>query len=130
VGALVGAFAALMGMGADAARSQAGMIYPTHGWQMGSPAGVGLDEKTLADLDVDLGAGKERLIDSFQVFRCGKEVFERKYAHDYASIYGKEAKTKGPLNARLTVRTTISIRPGIPTTTGRIYIPCSRSARR
>ena len=78
------------------------MIWPTHGWQMGSPASVGLDEKTLADLDVDLGASKEGLIDSFQVFRCGKEVFERRYAHDYASIYGKEAKTKGPLNARLT----------------------------
>ncbi len=102
VGVLVGAFAAHMAMGADDARSQAGMIWPTHGWQMGSPAGVGLDEKTLADLDVDLGAGKEGLIDSFQVFRCGKEVFERKYAHDYANIYGKEAKTKGPLNARLT----------------------------
>ena len=102
VGVLVGAFATLMGMGADDARSQAGMIWPTLGWQMGSPASVGLDERTLADLDVDLGAGKEGLIDSFQVFRCGKEVFERKYAHDYASIYGKEAKTKGPLNARLT----------------------------
>ena len=99
---LMGAFAVLMGMGADDARSQGGVIWPTDGWQMGSPAGVGLDEKTLADLDGDLGAGKEGLIDSFQVFRCGKEVFERTYAHDYASIYGNEAKTKGPLNARLT----------------------------
>ena len=42
------------------------------------------------------------LVDSLQVFRCGQEVFERKYAHDYGHIYGKEAKTKGPLNARLT----------------------------
>ena len=36
------------------------------------------------------------------MFRCGKEVFARKYTHDYAQIYGKEAKTRGPLNARLT----------------------------
>ncbi|MGC1388652.1 MAG: serine hydrolase, partial [Steroidobacteraceae bacterium] len=42
------------------------------------------------------------LVDSFQVFRCGREVFERKYAHDYSKIYATEAKTKGPLNARLT----------------------------
>jgi CubicO group peptidase (beta-lactamase class C family) len=49
-----------------------------------------------------LSAGKYGLVDSFQVFRCGEEVFERKFPHDYASIYGKEAKTKGPLNARLT----------------------------
>jgi CubicO group peptidase (beta-lactamase class C family) len=36
------------------------------------------------------------------VHRCGREVFSRKYEHDYAEIYGKEAKTRGPLNARLT----------------------------
>jgi CubicO group peptidase (beta-lactamase class C family) len=41
-------------------------------------------------------------VDSFAVFRCGKEVFAREYDHDYAKIYGKEAKTRGPLNARLT----------------------------
>ena len=42
------------------------------------------------------------LVDSFQVFRCGAEAFARKYPHDYGQIYGKEAKEKGPLNARLT----------------------------
>jgi CubicO group peptidase (beta-lactamase class C family) len=29
-------------------------------------------------------------------------VFDRKYSHDYGKIYGKEAKTRGPLNAHLT----------------------------
>jgi hypothetical protein len=38
------------------------------------------------------------LVDSFQVFRCGTEVFARKYVHDYSQIYVKEAKTKGPLS--------------------------------
>jgi len=42
------------------------------------------------------------LVDSFEVFRCGSEVFKRKYAHNYAQIYAQEARTKGPLNARLT----------------------------
>ena len=46
--------------------------------------------------------GKYSLVDSFQVFRCGEQVFERQYAHEYASIYAKEAKIRGPLNARLT----------------------------
>jgi len=78
--------------------------WPTHGWQQGTPAGVGLDEHTLLGLDADIAAGKYGLIDSVQVFRCGEEVFERKYSHDYSSIYGKEARTKGPLNARLTGR--------------------------
>jgi len=65
---------------------------------------VGLDETVLASLDNDIAKGKYSLVDSFQVFRCGSEVYSRKYLHDYAKLYGKEAKTKGPLNARLTGR--------------------------
>jgi CubicO group peptidase (beta-lactamase class C family) len=78
--------------------------WPTKGWPKGTPASVGLDEAVLASFDADLAHGKYMLVDSFQVFRCGTEVFARKYAHDYGAIYGKEAKTKGPLNARLTGR--------------------------
>jgi CubicO group peptidase (beta-lactamase class C family) len=78
--------------------------WPTQGWQRQTPASVGLDEQTLQELDAAIAAGTYALVDSFQVFRCGKEVFERKYSHDYASIYGKEARTRGPLNARLTGR--------------------------
>lgn len=78
--------------------------WPTRGWAHGSPASVGLDETVLAGLDKDLANGKYSLVDSFDVFRCGEEVYSRKYEHDYATIYSKEAKTKGPLNARLTGR--------------------------
>jgi Beta-lactamase len=77
-------------------------IWPTKSWPKGTPASVGVDEKVLADFDADLARGKYTLIDSFRVFRCGTEVFARKYPHDYGQIYAKEAKTKGPLNARLT----------------------------
>jgi CubicO group peptidase (beta-lactamase class C family) len=76
--------------------------WPTHGWAKAASASVGLDEKVLAALDADLAKGKYLLVDSFAVFRCGTEVFERTYAHDYGTIYGKEAKTVGPLNAHLT----------------------------
>src|SRR6267154_3268316 len=76
--------------------------WPALEWAQSTPEKVGLDEGTLAALDADLKSGKYPLVDSFAVFRCGKEVFARKYAHDYAQIYGKEAKTRGPLNARLT----------------------------
>jgi len=78
--------------------------WPTHGWQHKTPASVGLDEAVLAALDKDLAGGKYSLVDSFQVFRCGAEVYSRKYPHDYAKLYSKEAKTRGPLNARLTGR--------------------------
>ena len=76
--------------------------WPTLAWRQGTPVSVGLDEKVLAALDADLGKGKYSLVDSFTVVRCGTDVFERTYAHDYGAIYGKEAKTRGPLNAHLT----------------------------
>lgn len=78
------------------------VTWPTKGWPKGTPGIAGLDEGVLARFDADVASGKYMFIDSFQVFRCGTEVFARKYAHDYGQIYGKEAKTKGPLNARLT----------------------------
>ena len=76
--------------------------WPTHGWAQDTPASVGLNEKVLAAFDADLGSGKYLLVDSLEVFRCGKEVYQRKYHHDYGQIYGKEAKVRGPLNAHLT----------------------------
>jgi hypothetical protein len=67
-----------------------------------SAAALGIDPAPLASLDHDIETGKLKLIDSLLVMRCGEVVFDRKYSHDYASIYSKEAHTKGPLNARLT----------------------------
>jgi len=91
-----------MAYGADSTGAKS--PWPTHGWNQRSPASVGLDESILASLDNDIAKGKYSLVDSFQVFRCGSEVYSRNYAHDYAKLYGKQAKTKGPLNARLTGR--------------------------
>jgi len=91
----------LQAAGSIAATNSA-VIWPTKGWPKATPESVGLDENVLKSFDADLASGKYMLVDSFAVFRCGKEVFARKYPHDYAQIYGKEAKTKSPLNARLT----------------------------
>lgn len=79
-------------------------IWPAREWQQGTAASVGLDGDALESLDHDLATGTYGLVDSFEVFRCGREVFKRRYAHDYGKIYAKEAVTKGPLNARLTGR--------------------------
>jgi len=94
----------MVALGADkpAAATGSDSIWPAKTWPKGTPASLGLDEELLASFDADLARGKYMLVDSFQLFRCGKEVFARKYAHDYGQIYGKEAKTRGLLNARLT----------------------------
>src|SRR5580704_6157467 len=77
-------------------------LWPKKTWVQATPASVGLDETVLNSFDEDLSAGKYGLVDSLSVFRCGKQVYAKKYPHDYAQIYGKEAKVKGPLNARVT----------------------------
>src|ERR1700728_1884236 len=69
-----------------------------------SPASVAIDAEPLAALDADIASAKFPLVDSLLVMRCGEMVFDRRYPHDYAATYGKEAHTKGPLNARLTGR--------------------------
>src|ERR1700675_3732996 len=78
-----------------------GGTWPTQGWTKATPTSVGLDEKVLSTFDAELGTGKDALVDSFGVYRCGKSVFARTYAHDYGQIYAKEAKARGPLNAHL-----------------------------
>lgn len=71
-------------------------------WPTAAPQKVGIDPAPLAALDADFASGKYPDVDSMLVIRCGKNVYERKYSHDYGKIYYKEAHTKGPLNARLT----------------------------
>ena len=101
-GILLATLTVLACIGVGDVKAGQGIPWPTAGWQQATPASVGLDEKTLLALDADIAVGKYSLVDSFQVFRCGEQVFERQYAHEYASIYAKEAKIRGPLNARLT----------------------------
>jgi hypothetical protein len=105
---LVGSIVSLLAVGLLAAGQAASpnptISWPTKSWPKGTLASVGLDEKSLADFDADIASGKYTMTDSFRIFRCGREVFARQYQHDYGQIYAKDAKTKGPLNARLTGR--------------------------
>ena len=73
--------------------------WPTKSWPSASPEAVGLDPKVLDAFDADIAAGKYGLVDSMLVIRHGKIAYERAYKHDYDRVYGKEARTPGPLNA-------------------------------
>jgi Beta-lactamase len=72
------------------------------GEEHATPESLGIDAAPLMALDADIASSKLPLVDSLLVMRCGQVVFDRRYRHDYAATYGKEAHTKGPLNARLT----------------------------
>ena len=67
-------------------------------WPTASPKSAGLDEKALAVFDAELASGKFGNVDSFTIVRHGKLVFDKRYARDYAKIYGVEAKKQSPLN--------------------------------
>jgi CubicO group peptidase (beta-lactamase class C family) len=71
-------------------------------WPRVTPDSVGLDPAALAALDADFRSGAIPLVDSILILRCGSLAYERHYAHDYATIYGKQARTVGPLNPHLT----------------------------
>ncbi len=75
--------------------------WPTAGWPKASPGSLGVDEGVLASLDADFAGSKYPQVDSMLVVRCGSIVYDRKYSHDYGIIYFNQARTKGPLNARL-----------------------------
>src|SRR5580693_5249146 len=102
---LLPALAAVLLAGHPAAPPAVDDLWPTKGWATASPASVGLDEQVLLSLDKDMTSGKySQMIDSFAVFRCGKQVFDRTYSHDYAKIYAKQAGERGPWNMRLNGR--------------------------
>jgi len=75
---------------------------PVGTWPKGRASDYGVDEAKFAAFDADLAAGKFSLVDSFKLIRCGTEIYEKRYAHDYGKIYGKEAAERGPLNPHLT----------------------------
>ncbi len=127
---LVSVSSAVLLASALAARPAGSDLWPTKGWGTATPASVGLDEEILNALDKDIAEGKFLLMDSFVVFRCGKKVYERTYAHDYVKIYGKEAKEKGLLNQRQTGPYNTLIHSGTRIITAPICTRCSPSPRR
>src|SRR5580692_9632438 len=70
----------------------------TKDWPKATPKEFGIDPAKLAAFDADLASGKYGLVDSMLVLRCGTNVYEKTYAHDYGQIYGERAKNEGPLN--------------------------------
>ncbi|MCX7058652.1 MAG: serine hydrolase [Proteobacteria bacterium] len=75
---------------------------PSDGWPHAQPETVGLAADALARLDDAMSDGTIPLADSLLVARCGKVVYERRYAHDYGRLFHAEAHRRGPLNAHLT----------------------------
>lgn len=75
---------------------------PTDDLPRVTPESVSLEPAALDALDAEFSSGAIPLVDSLLVLRCGSLAYERRYAHDYATLYAKESRVVGPLNPHLT----------------------------
>ncbi|HYL61657.1 MAG TPA: serine hydrolase [Candidatus Methylomirabilis sp.] len=93
----IGVAALLMMMLTGPAMAQGGKDWPT-----AAPKDFGFHPEKLDALDADLASGKYGLVDSMLVLRCGTNVYDKTYKHDYGQTYGERGKKEGPLNHDLT----------------------------
>ncbi len=82
--------------------ASAAQSWPDDKWPRTTPQAVGLTAEPLAALDEDFSSGRLPFMDSLLIVRCDSIAYERSYSHDYAKIYAKEMKERGPLNPHLT----------------------------
>lgn len=74
---------------AGAARAQS---WPGERWPAAQPAAVGLNGAVLDSIDAEIRSGRYGAVDRFLVIRRGRLAFDRRYAHNYDSIYGDSAR--------------------------------------
>jgi CubicO group peptidase (beta-lactamase class C family) len=60
---------------------------------------LGFDASALSQFDQEIASGKYGNVDSLLILRHGKIALDHTYPHDYATIYGSEAKKTQALNA-------------------------------
>ena len=72
---------------------------PSSAWPISTPAATGVNGRVLDSLDSEIGRGDYGNVDRMLIIRSGKVIFDRRYSHDYDSIYADSARTPNPLNA-------------------------------
>ena len=66
--------------------------FPGERWPTASPQSVGLNPAVLDSIDAEIRSGRYGNVDRFLVIRRGRLAFDRRYAHNYDSIYGDSAR--------------------------------------
>ena len=84
---------------AGSTSTSAGQASPTKGWRTATPQAVGLNAKVLDSLDAEIASGRYGNVDRMVVIRHGRVAFDKKYSHNYDSVYADSVHVKGALNA-------------------------------
>ena len=79
----------LMALAPPDAESQAA---PGDSWPVATPADVGLSSAVLDSIDAEIKGGRYGYVDRLLVIRRGRLAWDRRYQHDYDSIYGDSAR--------------------------------------
>ena len=69
------------------------------GWPLTTPAAARINGRVLDSLDTEIARGDYGNVDRMLVIRGSRIAFDKRYRHDYDSIYADSAKTPNPLNA-------------------------------
>jgi CubicO group peptidase (beta-lactamase class C family) len=72
--------------------------WPLTEWPVATPQSQSMNADSLQAFDNDIASGKYGYIDGMVITRHGKLVYQKSYKHDYAKIYGEDAKKKSGLN--------------------------------
>ena len=70
------------------------------GWSRAEPQSLGVDAKQLDALGAAIRANQGALVDSLLIARCGSIVFDQRYPHDYAALYGAQARQDTALSPK------------------------------
>src|SRR6476661_1127669 len=89
---------ALLLAASSTSSSVAQMAWPTKGWPSATPQAVGLNAKVLDSLDAEIASGRYGNVDRMLVIRHGRIAFDKKYPHNYDSVYADSVHVKSALN--------------------------------
>ena len=65
---------------------------------MATPQSQAMNADSLQAFDNAVASGKYGYVDGILITRNGKLIYQKKYTHDYDSIYGDSARTRSGLN--------------------------------
>lgn len=68
-------------------------------WPTAAPAAQGVNGLVLDSLDREIARGAYGNVDRMVVIHRGALIYDRRYAHNYDSIYADSARTRGALNS-------------------------------
>ncbi|HEX8830572.1 MAG TPA: serine hydrolase, partial [Longimicrobium sp.] len=88
----MGALAAIFSVLAATGEAHAQATFPAERWPTATPRQVGLNAAVLDSIDAEIRSGRYGFVDRFLVIRRGKLAYDRRYTHNYDSIYGDSAR--------------------------------------